>query len=165
MPTKKVLETLKNTYCRIMPSSIEGVGIFAIREIPKGTNPFFNAPKQKWLNINVEEFDAFDPEIKKMISDFFAPNEDGTFSIPECGLNGIDMSFFLNCSESPNVKTIDGGTNFETLRKIEKNEELTVAYSDYDERWNKNKFKNNIENKLLCPTEQTVRAMQTAKRP
>jgi hypothetical protein len=36
----KLIENLNNTYVRIMPSKIHGVGVFAIRDIPKGICPF-----------------------------------------------------------------------------------------------------------------------------
>ena len=45
---KEILNNLKNTYCRLKASKIQGVGIFAVREIPKGKNPFFGLRKQKW---------------------------------------------------------------------------------------------------------------------
>ena len=50
-------------------------------------------------------------------------------------LNGMDISYFLNDSKKPNVKTIDDGENFVTLRKIKKGEELSVAYKTYDEKY------------------------------
>ncbi len=131
----KILEILKNTYCRLRPSKIEGIGIFAIRDIPKNKNPFFGVPKRKWQNIRPDEYKKLDPEVKKMIGDFFAMNKKGEFEIPEYGLNGIDISFFLNMSDNPNVKTVDDGTNFKTLKKIKKGEELTVSYAEYDERY------------------------------
>jgi SET domain-containing protein len=133
---KEILKNLKNTYCRLRPSKIEGVGIFAIREISKGVNPFYGSPKRKWQKLKPQDYKNLDKEIKKMIGDFFAMDKDGAFSIPEYGLNGIDISFFLNTSENPNIKTIDDGTNFIATRKIKKGEELTVSYADYDERYN-----------------------------
>ena len=42
-------------------------------------------------------------------------------------------------SDKPNVKTIDDGTNFVTLKKIKKGEELAVSYANYDARY-KNKI-------------------------
>jgi len=132
----KILNNLKNTYCRLRPSKIEGVGIFAIRNIPNGTDPFYGSPKRKWHKLKPQDYKNLDKEIKKMIGDFFAMDKNGAFSIPEHGLNGIDISFFLNTSKKPNVKTIDDGTNFITTRKIKKGEELTVSYADYDKRYN-----------------------------
>ncbi|MDP3882717.1 MAG: SET domain-containing protein-lysine N-methyltransferase [Candidatus Staskawiczbacteria bacterium] len=145
---QKVLESLKNTYCRLKPSGLQGVGVFAVRNIKKGTNPFLNCPVQEWENINPKEFTTLDNEVQEMINDFFAQNKDGSFCIPEKGLNGMDISFFLNGSSEPNIKTIGNGTKkeirFEAKRDVEKGEELTVAYSDYDERY-KNQHKISLE--------------------
>ena len=131
----KILNSLKNTYCRLKPSKIEGIGIFAIRDIFKSTNPFRGVKEQEWHKIKLSELKNLDKNIIKMISDFFAMEENEEFSIPECGLNGIDISFFLNASDKPNVKTIDDGTNFLTIKKIKKGEELTVSYANYDKRY------------------------------
>jgi deoxyribodipyrimidine photolyase-like uncharacterized protein len=38
--TKKLINNLDNTYVRIMTSKLHGVGVFAIKDIPKGTLPF-----------------------------------------------------------------------------------------------------------------------------
>ena len=138
MPTKKeILTKLKNTYCRIKPSKFHGVGVFAIREIPKNVNPFFGVKKQRWYSVKLEELKKLDKGILDMVKAFFAMEEDGTFSIPESLLNGIDISFFMNTSKKPNVKTIDDGTNFATTKKIKRGEELTVSYGDYDIRYRK----------------------------
>lgn len=134
---KKILDNLKNTYCRIKPSKIEGIGVSAIRDIPKGTNPFYGVPIRKWHKINQQDYKDLDEEIKKMIGDFFAMDKNGSFSVPETGLNGIDISFFLNTSNKPSIKTIDDGTNFITTKKVKKGEELTVSYADYDIRYKK----------------------------
>ncbi len=77
-----------------------------------------------------------------MIDDFYAVEEDKTVLIPEYGLNGMNISFFLNNSRppnKPNVKTIDGGATFVALRKIKKGEELTIAYGTYDYKYKEDK--------------------------
>lgn len=134
MTKENVLEILKNTYCRIKPSKTEGVGVFAIRDIPENTNPFYGS-KQKWFKFNILELKDFDKEILELINDFFVIEEDKTVLIPEFGLNGMDISFFLNHSENPNIETKDGGFNFITLKKIKKGEELLVSYGTYDNKW------------------------------
>ncbi len=137
---QKILENLKNTFCRLKCSGIEGIGIFAIKDIPEGDNPFKGVREQKWRDFTSSDLNSLDKNVKTMISDFFAMDENEEFSIPDCGLNGMDISFFLNTSSSPNVKTIDGGTNFVTTKEIKNGEELTVSYSDYDARYkNSNK--------------------------
>lgn len=137
MNHNRIIKNLKNTYCRLERSKIDGIGIIAIRDIPKNTNPFKGTKKQKWYYFKTSEIKNLDKSILKMISDFFVMDKIGQFSVPECGLNGMDISFFLNTSKKPNVITIDDGESFKTLTKIKKGEELTVSYADYDKRYNK----------------------------
>jgi SET domain-containing protein len=131
----KILENLKNTYCRLRPSKIEGVGVFAIRNIPKGKNPFPGTRKQIWHKFNISELKKIDKEIMPLIDSFFVIHKDGSVEISDSGLNGMDISYFLNNSDKPNIKTVDDGENFVTLRKIKKGEELSVSYATYDEKF------------------------------
>lgn len=132
-----LLDRLHKTYCRLRPSAIEGVGVFAIRDIPKGINPFEGTRKSRWHKFHVSEFEGLDPEVLKMIDDFVVIEKDQTVYVPECGLNGLDPSFFLNNSGTPNLMTIDGGATFVALRDIKKGEELSVAYETYDHKYEK----------------------------
>lgn len=136
---EKVLENLKNTYCRLKRSKIEGIGIVAIRDIPKDTNPFFGVQNQKWQKFKMSELKGVDKEIIKMIDSFFTIEKDGTVYVPKNGLNGMDISFFLNDSNQPNLKVVGGGKEeaieFRTSKKIKKGEELTVSYSTFDEKY------------------------------
>ena len=131
----KTLEILKNTYCRLKPSKTSGVGVFAIRNIAKGQNLFPGLVKGRWYKFNTEELKELDKEILKMIDDFFVIEKDGSVEIQKLGLNGMDMSFYLNNSKNPNSKTIDDGLTFIALKKIKKGEEITVAYGDYDHKY------------------------------
>ncbi|OGZ70337.1 MAG: hypothetical protein A2904_00095 [Candidatus Staskawiczbacteria bacterium RIFCSPLOWO2_01_FULL_33_9] len=70
-----------------------------------------------------------------MIDSFFVIEKDKTVYIPRLGLNTIDMSFYVNNSKNPNIKTIDNGLTFVTLRKIKKGEELVVSYATYDDKY------------------------------
>jgi SET domain-containing protein len=141
MTNKKniILNYLKNTYCRLMPSKLEGVGVFAVRDIPKGKNPFLGIKNNNWIKFETKELKRIDKEVFKMVDDFFVIEKDGAVYIPETGLNGIDVSFFVNNSKNPNLKIIEDGKNealnFKTIRKIKKGEELTVSYSTYDEKY------------------------------
>lgn len=141
---KETLNNLKNTYCRLKPSKIEGVGVFAIRDIPKGKNPFSDIKNSRYQKFNMQELKKLDKEILKMIDDFFVIEDDNTVNITENALNGMNISFFLNHSSAPNLKIYDDGKNdsycFKTIHKIKKGEELTIAYQDYDENY-KQRFK------------------------
>jgi SET domain-containing protein len=136
---QEILNNLKNTYCRLRASKLEGVGVFAIRDIPKGKNPFLGIKNAKWHKFNIKELKRFDKEILKMIDDFFVIEKDGEVYIPETVFNGMDVSFFLNNSENPNLKVLGGGKdealNFKTIKRIKKGEELLVSYATYDEKY------------------------------
>lgn len=132
-----IIKNLKNTYCCLKSSKIQGVGVFAIRDIPKNTDPFQGIKKQNWYEMKISDFKKIDKEILKMIDDFFVVEKNGKVLIPEFCLNGMDISFFLNHSKNPNLKTIDKGFNFLTLRKIKKEEELSASYGAYDWKYKK----------------------------
>ncbi|MFH1233566.1 MAG: SET domain-containing protein [Patescibacteria group bacterium] len=132
---EEILKRLKNTYCRLRSSVIEGVGIFAIRDIPANKDPFEGVKDQQWHKFNMSELKKLNKEVLKMIDDFYVIEKNKTVSIPEYALNNMDISFFVNNSESPNLKTIDNGFTFITLRKVKKGEELTVAYETYDYKY------------------------------
>lgn len=129
------LKILKNTYCRLKPSKISGVGVFAIRDIPPKTELFKGQINQKWLKFRMEEFESLDKEIIKIIDDFFVIEKNKSVSLPKSGLNGMDMSFYVNHSKNPNAKTIDNGFTFVSLRRIKKGEEITISYSSYDYKY------------------------------
>lgn len=132
---KEILKNLENTYCRLRPSKIKGVGVFAIRDIPKGINPFCGVQKRKWQTVKMSDLKCLDKSTTKMVNDFYGINGKDEFILADCGLNGMDISFFMNTSKIPNIGTIDGGENFFSIRKIKKGEELTVSYAKYDARY------------------------------
>lgn len=127
---------MENTDCRLKPSKISGVGIFAIKNIPQGKRLFLNGRREKWHNFKLSELKKLDKETMKMINDFFVIEKNKTVKIPNFGLNGMDISFFLNQSKKPNVKTRKGFIFF-AARNIKKDEELTVSYADYDDKYKK----------------------------
>jgi SET domain-containing protein len=131
---QKIIQSLKKTYCRIQPSKISGVGVYAIRDIPKNTDLFIGQGNQQWHKFHMDKLDFLDDEVKRMIDDFFVIEKDNTVSIPEGGLNGMDISNYLNNSETPNVKT-DNGNTFISIRDIKKGEEITVSYKTFDEKY------------------------------
>lgn len=137
---KEILKKLQSTYCRLQPSKIEGVGVFAVKDIPKGINPMISSKENRnarWYEFKVSELENLDAGVRKMIDDFFVVEEDQTVMVPEHAFNSMDISFFVNNSKKPNLKTVDNGFTFVTLRKIKKGEELTVAYETYDYKYKK----------------------------
>lgn len=136
---KTLLDNLHNDiYCRIKPSKKHGVGVFAIRDIPKNTNPFKvsngECIKQRLINIKEKEINKLHPEVKKLINDFYH-KENKVFSIPYMGINSNDISFYMNTSKKPNIgfKEVKNCSLvvFNTLRKIKKGEELFINYDEF----------------------------------
>jgi SET domain-containing protein len=137
MIAKKFIQDLeKNIYCRIRPSKIEGIGVFAIRYIPKNTKIFKTIRKTKFTGIDpklVFSNPRIDEAVKQMVRDFFVVWK-GKLYLPNFSLNEIDISFFINYSKKPNV--VDkNGEEFFALKGIKKGEELTVDYRNYCDKY------------------------------
>ena len=73
---KALIKNLNDdVYCRIKASKRHGVGVFAIKDIPKDTNPFLltgaQCIKQKIINVSEDELKTLHPEVKKMVNDSY----------------------------------------------------------------------------------------------
>jgi hypothetical protein len=134
MDKKEFLEALREVYCRLGCTQ-NGVGLIAIRRIPKGVDLFKNCdPFGDVLQVSQTELDAFDApeEAKKLVRDFCAL-QDGIHYVPNYGIDAIPKCYFLNHSAQPNIMTPDKGETFFAARDIEAGEELTANYDDYHE--------------------------------
>jgi SET domain-containing protein len=119
-----------NVYVRLRCSGIHGVGVFAIRDIPQGTEIFCgNTSRTVIVERSVAE--AQDKEIRELYEDFCALEGD-KYYCPD-SFNNLDVSYFLNESKESNVTTPDGHCFF-AARHITKEEELTVDYSAFSEK-------------------------------
>lgn len=115
-------------WAKVGVSKIHGVGVIAIRDIPKGTaitdyNIYHHAVKRNMFEMSEEDFMKLDPAVRGLILDkillpkgqktitFFSPNHE------------VCLQGFMNDSQDPNT---DG---HKTLRDIKAGEELTENYS------------------------------------
>ena len=121
-------------YCRLAVTK-HGVGVVAIRDMPKGTDPFKNCdPYGSVMKISEKEFEAYNApeEAKELVRDFCAL-QDGYYFVPTYGIDAIDKSYFLNHSAKANMVTHDKGETFVAARNIKKDEELCANYDQYQE--------------------------------
>ena len=122
---------MNSNFCRLMPSKIEGagVGVFSIELIPIGIDPFggCNTDLRKMYN---DEFHLLSEEKKKMVRDF-CYYTNGGWSVPK-NFNTLDISWFVNSSDSPNLSFDTNTGRYETLREISIGEELTYEYVVYE---------------------------------
>lgn len=134
MNKTSLLNHLKHeVYCRLKPSKIHGIGIFAIKKIPKGTDPFPQAPSHESIIFNKKELADLDMEVKKIIHDLLIFEGDNVH-IPACGINCLDVSFYINHSDNPNTGYSENKEHLVTLRDIEEGEELTADYKLLDNK-------------------------------
>ena len=132
MNKKQLLKHLQeDIYCRIGRSKIHGVGVIAIRKIPKGTNPFKKATDFNLVRFKKTELKKLDPRVKKMIVDFLSLDREDIL-VPDTGLNALDISFHMNQSKKPNV-IVGENEDFFAARNIQEGEELTVDYSTFSD--------------------------------
>jgi len=119
-------------YTRLKPSKIHGVGVFAIRDIPKGIYLFTDEAEQNmedcWMD--KEEVRKLNPEFRKLYDDFCLI-KNNKYSCPKT-FDLLTPGWYINHSDKPNVLKRDGGS-FKTLRKIKKGEELTTSYKIFSE--------------------------------
>ena len=136
MKAKEILKDLKlNTFCRLKLSKIHGVGVFAIRPIPKGKNPFESSRTYKLTKIPIEKIKKLRPALKRYVLDFCAVR-DGFVLVPIFGINQIDIAHYLNHSKNSNLDAqiqTNGDTEFYTKSAIKTGVELTVDYSLFSE--------------------------------
>jgi len=120
-------ELASSTYVMIKPSPLHGIGVFAIRDIPKGTKNIFSKGVGDWIKVSKEEVDALPQHSKDLIENHCLFDEDFYF-IPDYGFKLVDLVIYLNHSETPNVISLNEGDEFEAIKDIANGEELLVDY-------------------------------------
>ena len=119
-------------YTRLKPSPIHGIGVFAIRRIPKATS-IFEGDEPIMFSIHESELEGLPKEIRRLYEDFAIIDEDRMYWCPQ-NFNVLTIGWYINNSFSPNVYYDSNIDNFISLRDIEVGEELTANYDDYSER-------------------------------
>ncbi|MBY0490150.1 MAG: SET domain-containing protein [Gemmatimonadaceae bacterium] len=119
------------SYVMLRPSPIAGVGVFAIRDIPKGCRDMFSPPgaDDEFVAVPRALIDAEPPHVRALVENYCLYDET-TYWVPRDGFRRLDCSLFLNHSDTPNVVSVDDGAYFEALRDIAMGEELLVDYGE-----------------------------------
>tara|TARA_B100000287_G_scaffold420019_1_gene458913 strand:+ start:249 stop:680 length:432 start_codon:yes stop_codon:yes gene_type:complete len=129
-----VIDFLKNDYyCRIKPSLIHGVGVFAIKDIPRGVNPFIPFEDSVNFNFQLDELSDVNTNIVNVFeSRYFSPSDGVNIVLNKC--NTTHYVDYINHSLKPNVVYFyeNGKYNWETLVDIKEGEELTHNYNNVE---------------------------------
>ena len=116
-------------YVRLKPSKLDknGVGVFAIKRIPKGTRIFADENEELcW--IPKSSLPKQGP-MRELYDAFAVIEADDRYGCPT-SFNRLTPAWFLNESKTPNTKS-DENYDFHSLRDIAAGEELTVDYSTF----------------------------------
>ena len=120
----------QHLFTRLRPSPGRGVGVFAIRDIPLGINPFYADEGDTVLVPLQRVHEIDDPDLRSIYFDF-CPLLSGDFLAPT-NFNLMSVGWYMNHSDRPNV-TSDGGINFSTAEHIAKGDVLTLVYTTFSD--------------------------------
>ena len=122
-------ELSQNTFVMLRPSAVQGIGVFAIRDISKGQCKLFSQDKSEWIKIPKEEVEKL-PEHSRFLVENHCLYDDNNYFVPEYGFKMIDPVIYLNHADIPNVISINEGEDFEALTDIKSGEELFIDYGE-----------------------------------
>ena len=117
----------QDTYVMIKPSPLHGIGVFAIRDIPKGTRDLFSQGVGEWIKLTIAEVEALPKHSRDLVENHCLFDED-YYYVPDYGFKLVDLVVYLNHSDTPNVISINEGEYFEATRDIAAGEELLLDY-------------------------------------
>lgn len=122
-----VMKELASTSIVLRQSPIDGVGVFALKDIPRGARPFQNT--EDWVRLPPEAFNTLPHGIKLLIRNYCLCH-DGAWEVPT-SLRVANLVCYMNHSDVPNVEALNNGEDFAALRDIHTGEELTLDYERY----------------------------------
>ncbi len=126
-----LLELSGNTWVMIKPSPIEGIGVFALQDIPKGCRDMFGKPdaSEEWVTVPKKEIEGLPAHAQFLVGNYCLYDAENYF-IPAHGFKKIDVSLFLNHADHPNIISVNDGDYFEAIREIRSGEELVIDYGE-----------------------------------
>eukprot|EP01064_Diplonema_japonicum_P039199 TRINITY_DN9778_c1_g2_i1.p1 TRINITY_DN9778_c1_g2~~TRINITY_DN9778_c1_g2_i1.p1 ORF type:complete len:183 (+),score=36.97 TRINITY_DN9778_c1_g2_i1:54-602(+) len=137
----------RDVWCRIGPSKLHGVGVIALRDIPKNKvvdrvpvemMPPFMRKEVDTESVHIDELQDVNEDVKNYLREMYVCTE-GRFDISTFGVNTfVGLAHFVNHSSEPNVTFItstepDLGCNMkiQTIKAVNKGEELLCNYREY----------------------------------
>jgi SET domain-containing protein len=126
-----LIELAGNTWVMIRPSPIEGIGVFALQDIPKGCRSMFSKADahEQWITITKGEVEKLPAHAKALIENYCLDDDENYF-VPDYGFKKMDLVNFLNHADKPNIISINDGEFFEAIHNIKKGEELVIDYGE-----------------------------------
>lgn len=117
----------ESVYTRIGRSRTHGVGVIAIRPIPRGTL-VFGGESERVVWVSRAAVRRMPKAVRALYEDFGMVWGD-RIGVPP-SLNRLSVGWYVNHSDRPNVEAGEDG-RFRTLRAIRTGEELTADYRTF----------------------------------
>lgn len=136
---KKLLAKLnriaETVFCQLRPSLRQGVGVFAVRDIPPRVEPFEDGreKEEKFYRLSRAHLETLPPHFAALIKNYSVREKD-FYWVSLGSWNTYSLQDFLNHSETPNV-AMRGEDRFVTTRSISAGEELLADYQTFDDSW------------------------------
>ena len=128
MTKEELLKELsQETYAAIKPSAVHGIGVFAIRDIPKSCRTIFSKGVGEWIKISIADIENLPGHSRSLIETYCLYDEDHYY-VPDYGFKVVDIVNYLNHSSLPNIISINDGKEFEAVTDIPTGTELLLDY-------------------------------------
>ncbi|MEJ0106957.1 MAG: SET domain-containing protein [Bacteroidota bacterium] len=129
MTKEELLKELSHeTYAALKPSVVHGIGVFAIRDIPKGCRAIFSKGVGEWIRLSINDVEKLPEHSRSLIETYCLYDEDHYY-VPDYGFKVMDIVNYLNHSSTPNIISVNDGEIFEALTDIPAGAELLVDYT------------------------------------
>jgi SET domain-containing protein len=122
-----LLELSDETYVTLQPSPVHGIGVFALRNIPKGCREIFSKNVGEWIKLPITEVELLPQHSRNLVETYCLYDEEYYF-VPDYGFKVMDIVNYLNHSSIPNIMSVNQGEYFESLEDIPAGSELLVNY-------------------------------------
>ena len=127
-----IIEQCKDKYFELYPSKIHGIGIIALRTIPKDTFLFEYSKPSKYILYDDLYKNGIQKSVVKSLNKNYAHDKYG-IELPN-NINSISYVNYINHSNNHNVRWVqlnEYTTQYYSNRKIKKGEELCINYNNY----------------------------------
>lgn len=133
MTKKEIIDNIsKNTKLRLKPSKVcDGVGLFSIMEIKEGEAILDDVTADD-IYIRWDEITDLREEVKNYLNSMCNSDTDGLYLSRTP--NNINLAYFVNHSDNPNVFHNLELDRFVAIRDIGVDEEIVCIYNE-DEKW------------------------------
>ncbi|MCX6319700.1 MAG: SET domain-containing protein [Bacteroidetes bacterium] len=128
MTQQELLQELREEiWVMLKPSPVHGIGVFAIRDIPKGCQTIFSRHQNDWVQLPIRDVDQLPDHSRNLVETYCLYDEEHYY-VPSYGFKIMDMVNYLNHSSTPNVRSVNDGEIFEAIEDIPAGTELLVNY-------------------------------------